>query len=662
MGKSVKTRLIVIIIAIMAIPLITTTLISYFASSSEAVENMDKFNEAAVKIVEKDFKSIVEQNMQILQTVANSVSARKVLKGELDKESVLDWFIKVDNEVGDGNSLIITNADGMQIIRTVGDCVDVSEREYFQKIAGGELFYVSDQNISKSTGQRICTFIHAVYDLDGSFIGAVQRNYNLEVFNELVKNEITEKNEDIFIGDNNGDLIAHTSMDLSGPEPVNFASQQWFTASRSNREASGGYDSNFQGNKWRMSYQREPITGWVTVVARDQGVAMESANRMILIIIIVSIVMLVIAVVLAFLLASSFTKPIAAINRSVSLLAEGEFEELTEFTDRKDEFGEIVNNTNRLITKLRDVINKVKNSSNIVLDQSSNLFRTSEQINDTSSSVTSAVDEMARGATEQADTIQRASENIGILSDAIQSVAENAEQLAEKAASMNDASQSSADALKELSVNIQEMAGAMTEISDTMNETNNAVNKVNEKVDGITNIASQTNLLALNASIEAARAGEAGRGFAVVAEEIGKLASDSATTAEEIRNEMSRLLVQSQKAIDKTSAVYSLSSEVNKVLDETVNQINGLIVEVQSTVDGVNNISGLTEECAASKNIIVDAMSSLSAISEENAASTQETAASMQELGNTVSGLAESAENSDSIAKDLSYELEFFKL
>ncbi|MCR4654709.1 MAG: methyl-accepting chemotaxis protein [Lachnospiraceae bacterium] len=662
MRKSVKTRLIVIIVAIMAIPLIATTLISYFTSMNEAVNNMDRFNTSAVSIVEHDFKSVVEQNLQILQTVANSVSARKVLKGELDVESVKDWLMKVDAEVGDGNALAITGADGMQVVKSAGDLVDVSEREYFQKVAGGELFFVSDQNISKSSGARICTFIHAVYDLDGTFIGAVQRNYNLDVFNELVKNEVTEKNEDIFIGDNNGDLIAHTSMDLSGPEPVNFSSQQWYTASRSDREAAGGYDSNFQGNKWRMSYQREPITGWVTVVARDRGVAMESANRTMLIIIAVSVVMLIIAVILAFVLAASFTKPIAAIDKAVSSLAEGEFEELTEYTDRQDEFGQIVTNTNRLIDKLREVINKVKNSSNIVLDQSNSLFRTSEKINDTSSSVTTAVDEMARGATEQAETIQRASENIGILSDAIQSVAENAEQLAEKAASMNDASQSSADALRELSSNIQEMAGAMTEISDTMNETNNAVNKVNEKVDGITNIASQTNLLALNASIEAARAGEAGRGFAVVAEEIGKLASDSATTAEEIRSEMSRLLVQSQRAIDKTSAVYSLSSEVNKVLDETVNQINGLIVEVQSTVDGVNNISGLTEECAASKNIIVDAMSSLSAISEENAASTQETAASMQELGDTVSGLAESAENSDTIAKDLSSELEFFKL
>ena len=66
-------------------------------------------------------------------------------------------------------------------------------------------------------------------------------------------------------------------------------------------------------------------------------------------------------------------------------------------------------------------------------------------------------------------------------------------------------------------------------------ERSKAVEEISELTTEIINITDQTNLLALNASIEAARAGEAGRGFAVVADEIGKLASNSAVAAGEIR-------------------------------------------------------------------------------------------------------------------------------
>ena len=661
---SVKTRLTLIIVLIMAVPLIATIVISYATSHSEAVSNVDEMNTAQVELVEHDLNSIVEQNMQIIQTIANSVSARKVILGELDAESVQDWLAKTDAEVGDGNVIAISNADGMQIVKSSGELTDVSEREYFQKVKSTGKPYVSDQNISKTTGKRICTFIHPVFDLDGNFIGAVQRNYNLSVITELCKKEKKAEKQDIFVGDNNGDLMGHTSMDLEGGEPVNFATQQWYTASRSNPEATGSYDSNFNGGNWRMSYQREPVTGWVTVIATDVDEALESSNRMLMIVIIVGIVMLIVAAVIAYVLADSFTKPILAVNGSIDKLSHGEFEKLDDprLTGRKDEFGDIVNHINELEDKLIQVVENIKQASSTVTSQARELSDTSGQISSTTDGVSNAVQEMAKGATEQAGTIEKATGNVSTLSEAIQTVANNAEQLASAAADMSDASQSSAEALKQLSSNMNTMETSVSDITRTMNATNAAVQNVNEKVDGITSIASQTNLLALNASIEAARAGDAGRGFAVVAEEIGQLATQSATTAEEIRKEMTNLLKQAQEAIEKTNEVAGIGENVNEVLTNTVEKINDLISGVGSTVDGVNTISGLTEECDASKVVIVDAMSSLSAISQQNAASTEETSASMQELNATINMLADSAQSLNDVAERLNEDLEFFKI
>ena len=87
-----------------------------------------------------------------------------------------------------------------------------------------------------------------------------------------------------------------------------------------------------------------------------------------------------------------------------------------------------------------------------------------------------------------------------------------------------------------------------------------------------------------------------------------------------------------------------------------------MIEHVKLTADGVTKISALTEECEKAKAIIVDAISSLSAISEENAASTEETSASMQETASAVNLLAESSNKLKEVAGKLEKDLGFFKI
>ena len=205
------------------------------------------------------------------------------------------------------------------------------------------------------------------------------------------------------------------------------------------------------------------------------------------------------------------------------------------------------------------------------------------------------------------------------------------------------------------------MTAKIDEISKTIAATQDAVTSINDKVEGIASIATQTNLLSLNASIEAARAGEAGKGFAVVAEEIGKLADDSKTMADEIRKEMDILLEQSQAAVQAADDVKQGNRDQQIALGETLNAVNGMLGDISSTVGGVQLISEGADTCETSKNAVVDTMSALSAISEENAASSEETGASMQELSATVTTLAGSASSLRDIAEQLNQEMEFFK-
>ena len=140
-----------------------------------------------------------------------------------------------------------------------------------------------------------------------------------------------------------------------------------------------------------------------------------------------------------------------------------------------------------------------------------------------------------------------------------------------------------------------------------------AVEKINQLTQAILDISSQTNLLALNASIEAARAGEAGRGFAVVADEIGKLASQTSSTAgdingiiadvhEAVRN-LADCLNQStdflehtvlkdyngfmQVAEQYTQDAAAFESDMTIISQEIESLLNA-IVSIADSVDGVN--------------------------------------------------------------------------
>jgi methyl-accepting chemotaxis protein len=73
-------------------------------------------------------------------------------------------------------------------------------------------------------------------------------------------------------------------------------------------------------------------------------------------------------------------------------------------------------------------------------------------------------------------------------------------------------------------------------------------------------------------------------------------------------------------------------------------------------------VDGQAKDCDASRSSVIDIISSLSAISEQNAASTEETTASIVELSSSINLVAKRATELQTQAQTLEEAMKFFKL
>ena len=657
---SIKTKLISVLLAVAAIPLVIAVIVSYSTSTNKAKEDALNLLESDAKVVEGKYSTLVQQFLMSLQTCAHAQSTIDFIKSptnEQAKENVLRQLDDINTTINDGNkNCILSLPSGDQVIRTDRkDLTSIADRDYFQKCTSTKSVAVSEIVVSKSAGNRIAIIIVPILDpASGELLGTLQRSFDLNVLHGFLADNV--KNG--YIVDRAGTLAAHSQFEISAEdEPIVHTDEEYMTSSLE----SNTFESVIDGKLTYTSWIKEPATGFIIAVSETNSEIMAPAIRSALTVIIIGIVLLVIASVLSLMMAKSFTDPIAAVNESLGALADGRFVKVEKFDKRNDEFGTISKATNSVIGTLDEIVGHIKESASSVGISSEELSDMANQISQTAEDVSNAVQEIASGATQQADEIQSASNNVSLIGDAVSDVQNSTNTLSGLAGKMKEASEVSSRSLTSLQNSSVEMTSKIDDIAKTIQATQEAVDNISEKVEGITSIATQTNLLSLNASIEAARAGEAGKGFAVVAEEIGKLADDSKAMADDIMREMSTLLDQSKAAVAAAEDVKNGNNEQQIAIGETLDAVNGMLQDIGSTVGGVQDISNGADTCASSKNAVVDTMSALSAISEENAASSEETGASMQELSATVTTLACSADNLKDIAEQLNEEMKFFK-
>lgn len=328
----------------------------------------------------------------------------------------------------------------------------------------------------------------------------------------------------------------------------------------------------------------------------------------------------------------------------------------------KDEFSLFGAYLNGFLERLTEVIHSAQFISESLRQSGNELDVMAKDSNATSSEIGKAVEEISHGAATQAGEIDMASGNITDMGKVFTEIAGNVEHLGLLASEMQKVSSESAVFMEELSNANSQTSKAFSQVAQQIHTTNESTKKIREATELITSIAEQTNLLSLNASIEAARAGEAGRGFSVVATEIQKLAEQSSSSAEIIKNVIDELAAESQMTVNIVDEVSSLVEKQQDKLAQTREHFKELEDGVQTSSAKTYQIKDRTAVCDESRIKVEEVILSLSAISQQNAASTQETTASMAELNLTIEKLVAASRQLKELAEGLEKDLGFFHI
>lgn len=467
-----------------------------------------------------------------------------------------------------------------------------------------------------------------------------------------------------FVTDNGKELYAHGTAEGASrdfEEGTLFTKESFYHDSYTSEEDNGFMAVTYQGEHYLYIYNKSAVCNLTLCALIPESVVTAQAEK----IKTVTYTLVLLAVVIALLIGTFITfgiqRNMKAISGKLNQVAEGNLA-VKVTAQGRDEFQflaatatNMIANNKKLVLSLAGMVQELESSTQDVNNASAD-------INNYSGDITRVIDEINAGMSKQADHAQECVLKTNVLSEKIQDITSVVERVEARIDQTEKMIQEGTNLVNVLAQRAEETSDITARVGSTIEELRRESETINGFVETISSISQQTNLLSLNASIEAARAGEAGRGFAVVAEEIRKLADDSNSAADEIRNKVANISVQTISSVNSAKEAGSMVALQAEAVEQVIQVFRNISQQMQELVVGLKEIADTTEAADRERNDTMDAVENISAIIEQTSSGSAHVHDVAMELLRSVEKLNMTAQVLDEDMGGLKAEIAAFKL
>lgn len=427
----------------------------------------------------------------------------------------------------------------------------------------------------------------------------------------------------------------------------------------------GFYDENvvIDGKVYYAYYMPIKIDGEITGVAfagELQDNVTGATKSIIVSFIFAAAFLIILFTIITLFFSRSLARSFETVGKGVNALSKGILSKQKEHVSAVKEMNTLLLAADFMQKNLSETIGKVKDVSQRLVGNIAEVTGLSESSADRAKQITVSMEELSVSTMGMAENVQDINLQMLEIGNCVNEISSSVEHLSgssENILQTNNDAKRNMDAIME---NSKMSVNAVNDIAEQIKQTNASISEIDKAVELILSISEETNLLSLNASIEAARAGVHGRGFAVVAEEIRNLSEQSAKGAEMIKNLAGTITEKSRRSVGLADKVYSLILLEQENILKTQKKYEELSIDIDRSAEEIKSIADKTDNLTDYKEKVIENVQSLSAISEENAASSEEVNANICEIISEVQAVNDNCETMNDMAGELERAVSYF--